>query len=89
MTTWKCHACDEVTDGEDMRRIPATRQDPGYILCPCGSDDFQECWECSGCHDYCIETEFEGDTTLCQSCGNPDTGDAEAAHRDRLKGYDS
>lgn len=91
MTTWKCHACEAITDGDDMRRVPARRDEPGYILCPCGSDDFQECWPCDECGDECIETEFEEGTDLCRKCWiaeNPDTGNLEAAALERLRGIE-
>ncbi len=89
MSTYFCHACGALTDEMDMGSTPERRDEPSWMVCLCGSDDYEETRPCDGCEELTAESDFEDGTDLCGSCWeieNPDTAVIEAQHKERLRG---
>lgn len=92
-----CESCESVTHERDMESFtewnPDARRHLGFIRCPCGErEEFEEAYLCDECGAYFPRYQMEDATDTCDDCWrneHPDTGDAETAHRERLKGYDS
>lgn len=95
MTTiyFHCNTCGEVTPEPDMIRRAVWNPDLGmnenFLDCPCGEEeDLERAFPCKECGDFITDQ----DSDLCEPCWrkeNPDTGDAEAAHKERHYAFDN
>ncbi len=89
MIMYYCNACREFTEEGDMKTTPALRDEPSWMLCACGSDDFTDARPCDECDEITADWDFEDGTDLCGPCWekeNPDTGVIESQHMERLRG---
>ncbi len=88
---WYCNKCESHTERDHMVWLPHLRDEPGHLECPCGSDDIDDSWLCENCGYEFPESEINFDYDLCENCAlqaGADTGNAEAAHMERVRGYD-
>ena len=90
MTNWhKCNKCGEFTDERDMGRYgeynPDARRTLHYLSCPhCGErEDISEAFECVECQQPADLVEGTDYCWPCYEKVEPDTGDLEAAAKDR------